>query len=148
MYSGCMPAKILPDRSELERMLRDGLTHAEIAEAVSRETGHRIRRSTVSAAVHRAGLSAPAKKYPEEIPWTVREHHLTHYAARMLRTLGRRRAGITNSKEMDARLNSWLSMLHESHAVVTYIPETDEGWFYVDGEPNEKGIPIIEHVAL
>jgi IS30 family transposase len=138
-----VPARILPDRSELEKMLRSGMTHAEIAREVSRATGHPVKRSTVSAAIHRAGISQPAKKYPEEIPWTVREEHLTHYAARMLRTLGRRRKGIANSAEMDARLDAWLELLSSNHSVVAYVPETPQGFFYVDGEPNELGIPII-----
>lgn len=129
-------------------MLERGMTHREIAEAVSRETGHPVRRSTVSAAIHRAGLGGTAKKYPDELPWTVKEEHLTHYAARMLRLLGRRRAGIQNSAEMDARLDAWLRQLEENHAVVTYLPNTEEGFFYVDGEPNEKGVPIIEELKL
>lgn len=129
-------------------MLDRQMTHREIAEAVSRETGHPVRRSTVSAAVHRMGLSGPSKKYPEEIPWVVRQEHLTHYAARMLRLLGRRRAGVQNSTEMDARLDAWLRQLEEEHAVVTHFPETEEGFFYVDGEPNEKGIPIIEEYVV
>lgn len=129
-------------------MLRSGMTHAEIAEAVARETGHPVRRSTVSAAIHRAGLSSTAKRYNEEIPWTVREQHLTHYAARMLRTLGRRRAGIQNSAEMDSRLDAWLNLLKSHHSVVAYLPDTEEGFFYVDGEPNELGIPIVEEVKI
>ena len=129
-------------------MLRSGMTHAEIAEQVSRETGHPVRRSTVSAAIHRMGLTQPAKRYTEEIPWTVREQHLTHYAARMLRTLGRRRKGITNSAEMDARLDAWLKLLQDHHSVVAYVPDTQEGFFYVDGEPNELGIPIVEDLKV
>lgn len=141
---GYMPAKILPSRDELKKMLDRGMTHKEIAEAVSRETGHPVRRSTVSAAIHRAGLSGQSKKYDEEIPWVVRQEHLTHYAARMLRLLGRRRAGVQNSDEMDARLDSWLQQLRENHAVVAYLPETEQGFFYVDGEPTKDGIPIVE----
>lgn len=129
-------------------MLERGMTHKEIAEAVTRETGHPVRRSTVSAAIHRMGLSNPAKKYSEELPWTVREEHLTHYAARMLRLLGRRRAGVQNSHEMDKRLDAWLDQLEAEHAIVIYLPDTEEGFFYVDGEPNEKGIPIQEEYEL
>lgn len=125
-------------------MLRRGMTHQEIADAVSEATGHRVKRSTVSAALLRAGLSQPAKKYPNEIPWTVKKEHLTHYAARMLRLLGRRNAGVQNSAEMDQRLDSWLDQLRQTHSVVTYVPNTDEGFFYVDGEPNAQGVPIIE----
>lgn len=139
-----MPARILPPRTELEHMLRRGMTHQEIADAVSQATGRVVKRSTISTAMHRAGLSEPAKKYEKEIPWTVHEEHLMHYAARMLRLLGRRRQGIANSAEMDARLDSWLDQLREARAVVTYVADTDEGFFYIEGVPNEDGIPIKE----
>lgn len=143
-----MPTRVLPPKSELQKMLERGMTHKEIAEAVSREVGQPVSRSTVSAAIHRAGLSAASKKYVEEIPWTVKEHHLTHYAARMLRLLGRRRAGIQNSEEMDARLDSWLKQLRDEHAVVTYIPDSPEGFYYVDGDWPKNGIPIVEEIDL
>lgn len=142
-----MPAKVLPHTTELKKMLERGMTHQEIADAISRTTGYTVKRSTVSAAIHRAGLSERNKKYTEEIPWTVREEHLTHYAARMLRALGRRRAGIQNSEEMDRRLNGWLAQLRREHAVVLYVPETTEGFFYVDGDFNKKGIPVMEEMA-
>lgn len=119
------------------------MTHKEIAETISRETGYPVSRSTVSAALHRAGASSAAKKYPAELPWTIHEAHQTHYAARMLRLLGRRRQGIRNSAESDARLDSWLGQLSQSGAVVTYAPDTDEGFFYVKGKPSEDGVPVI-----
>ena len=109
-----MPARVLPSKEELQKFLESGMTHAQIAAEVTRQTGHFVRRSTVSSAIHRAGLSGPNKLYSEEIPWTVREKHLTHYAARMLRILGRRRAGIQNSQEQDDRLDSWLCLLYTS----------------------------------
>ena len=143
-----MPSKILPPKDELKKLLEAGLTHKEIALAVSKATGVPVSRSTVSAAVHRAGLSEPNKKYNDEIPWTLKEEHMTHYAARMLRLLGRRRRGIQNSQEMDERLDSWLNMLREEHAVVTYLPNTRDGFFYVDGDFNKDGIPILEELKL
>ena len=143
---GYVTARKLPDRAELERLVRAGMTHGEIAEMVARQTGQPVGRSTVSAAIHRAGLSRPAKKYVEEIPWRLKERHQTHYAARMLRSLGRRKAGLPNEQGMDQRLDSWLAQLADAHAVVTYLPTTEDGFFYVDGEPNERGIPIIVKV--
>lgn len=118
------------------------MTHKEIAELVTRTTGYPVSRSTVSAALHRAGASSPAKRYPEEIPWDVRQQHQTHYAARMLRLLGRRRKGIANSAESDARLDAWLRQLEESGAVVTYVPDTKDGFFYILQEPDHDGIPV------
>lgn len=129
-------------------MVSQGLTHQQIADVVSRETGYRVSRSTVSAALHRANESTTAKKYPNEIPWRVREEHQTHYAARMLRLLGRRRAGIANSAEADKRLDSWLKQLDEAKAVVTYVPDTDDGFFYVEGTPEESGVPILRELLV
>ena len=143
-----MPARVLPSKDELKKLLDQGYTHAQIAAEVSRQTGRPIRRSTVSSAIHRAGLSGPAKLYTEEIPWQVREQHLTAYQARMLRLLGRRRAGIANSQEMDDRLDGWLAQLRREHAVVAYLPETDVGFWYVDGDFNEDGIPITTDLKL
>lgn len=138
-----MPARILPPASELRRLAQDH-THQEIADLISRQTGYPIARSTVSAALHRAGESESAKKYPDEIPWRVRSEHQTHYAARMLRLLGRRNRGINNSAEMDSRLDSWLDQLRGAGAVVVYFPETEDGFFYVTGKPdNDLGIPVI-----
>lgn len=122
--------------------MAESMTHQEIANALSRETGYPIKRSTISAALHRAGETVSAKKYAEEIPWHVKQEHQTHYAARMLRLLGRRRAGITNSAEADKRLDSWLAQLGEAGAVVVYVEDTPEGFFYVEGEPDRDGIPI------
>ena len=124
-------------------MVERGLTHQQIADVVTRETGYKVSRSTVSAALHRAQESAPAKKYPDEIPWRVREEHQTHYAARMLRLLGRRRAKIANSEEADKRLDSWLKQLREAGAVVTYVEDTPEGFHYVAGVPEPNGVPIL-----
>jgi hypothetical protein len=143
-----MPARILPPTSRLRQLVDQGMTHQQIADLITQETGHPIGRSTVSAALHRAGEAEAAKKYPEEIPWIVREKHQTHYAPRMLRLLGRRRRGLTNSTEMDARLDSWLKQLRDNEAVVVYVPDTDEGFFYVRGTPDENGIPIRRAVSL
>lgn len=127
-------------------MVDRGLTHQEIADEVSRETGYNVSRSAVSAALHRADLTKRAKKYVDEIPWTVKEEHQTHYAARMLRLLGRRRADITNSEESDRRLDSWLAQLAEAGAVVTYVPDTPEGFHYTWGKPDENGVPILREL--
>lgn len=143
-----MPARILPPVSRLRQLVDQGMTHQQIADLITRETGSPVGRSTVSAALHRAGESQLAKKYPDEIPWRVKEQHQTHYAPRMLRLLGRRRKGIANSAEMDARLDAWLKQLRDAEAVVVYVPDTEEGFFYVKGEPDAEGIPIQREFSL
>lgn len=129
-------------------MVDRGMTHQQIANEVSRTTGYPVSRSSVSAALFRAGEASTAKKYAEEIPWVVKEEHQTHYAARMLRLLGRRRRGITNSAESDARLDAWLRQLERAQAVVTYVPDTEEGFFYIEGKPDVEGIPVVREPVL
>lgn len=123
-------------------MRDDGMTHQQIANELSRQLGTEIKRSTVSAEFYRKGKTNAAKKYPREIPWTVQERHQTHYAARMLRLLGRRNAGILNSDEASRRLDSWLGQLEDEGAVVTYVPDTPDGFYYTPGTP-ANGIPIV-----
>ena len=129
-------------------MVDRGMTHQQIAEEVSRRTGYPVSRSSVSAALFRAGEASVAKRYPDEIPWVVHEEHQTHYAARMLRLLGRRRKGIANSAESDARLDSWLAQLEKAGAVVVYVPDTEDGFFYIPGEPDIEGIPVMREVPV
>ena len=143
-----MPAQILPPTSTLRAMVDKGMTHQQIADEISRETGYAVSRSSVSAALHRANETARAKRYNDEIPWTVHEQHQTHYAARMLRLLGRRRAGITNSDESNKRLDSWLAQLEEAGAVVTYVPDTPEGFHYTFGKPDANGVPILRDPSV
>lgn len=142
-----MPARILPPVSRLRQLVDQGMTHQQIADLITHETGYPVGRSTVSAALHRAGEAQTAKKYPDEIPWRVKEEHQAHYAPRMLRLLGRRRKGITNSSEMDARLDAWLKQLEENGAVVVYVPDTEDGFFYVQGVPDVDGIPVRREFA-
>jgi hypothetical protein len=67
----------------------------------------------------------------------------------MLRLLGRRRAGVQNSAEAEKRLDSWLNQLHEKHAVVTYVPDTPDGFYYVEGEPEPAtGVPILRELRV
>jgi len=124
-------------------MVDRGLTHQQIADEVTRRTGYPVSRSTVSAALFRAGEASVAKKYVDELPWTIKEEHQTHYAARMLRLLGRRRKDIANSAESDQRLDSWLAQLQQAGAVVVYYPDTEKGFFYIKGEPDIPDVPVV-----
>jgi hypothetical protein len=95
--------------------------------------------------MHRAGLSATASRYREELPWRVKVEHITEYPARMLRLLGRRRAGGDLTAEEGKRLDSWLAQLEAEHAVVAYDPESKFGFYYIeknDETDGKDGIPI------
>lgn len=138
-----MTARVLPSLAALTKMVEQGMTHAQIAAKVSKDTGVPVARSTVSAALSRGGETEPLKRHASTIPWTVRVQHQTHYAARMLRLLGRRMGeGKPLSKADDGRLDAWLSQLDRSGAVVVYVPDTEDGFFYVEGTPDRPGIPV------
>ena len=132
--------RIVPEKAELERMLQSGMTHADIVAHVYDTTGERVSRTTVSAAISRAGLSQPQPRH-DTIPWRVKAQHLRDYQARMLRLLGRNMGGQSLNKEEGRRLTAWLEMLNDDHAVVGYDP--DAGFAYIERQPEDPGdMPI------
>lgn len=140
-----MPAvRILPDVRTMQRWIEDeGLSHQEVADRISEDTGHKIARSTVSAAMSRAGLSGDQVRYEEEIPWRVQAQHLREYPVRMLRLLGRKRHGMPLKPEEALRLENWLELLKEENAVVAYDPTARTGFAYVERKDTDPvDIPI------
>lgn len=140
-----MPAhKLLPPDSELRKMVDQGMTHAEIASECERLTGHKVARSTVSAALSRAALTTKeGHRYFDCVPWRVRPEHASEYAVRMLRLLGRRREGIPLAEQDEQRLDSWLGMLERERVIVAYAPEHEDGFLYVDEELRSGPNPDI-----
>lgn len=139
-----MPARRLtPPKNELIRMLDAGMTHGEIAEAWSKKTGETVKRSSVSVAAHRYGLTEPRHRYTEEIPWRLSGKDLRAYPVRMLRLLGRRRMGESLEIVETKRLDSWLALLQRENAVVAFDPDSSPSVFYTDREPgDDPNIPI------
>lgn len=138
--------RLIPDRTELRRLVEtDGLTHAQIADLVYERTGHRVTRGAVSSAISRAGLSSPMNRYTDHLPWRVKIEHSKHYAARMLRLLGRRDSGDELSEADSARLDGWLNRIHSEGVVVAYAPDTEEGFYYVPKPKGFRGkVPILQ----
>lgn len=136
--------RLLPPTNELLKLVEAGLTHQQIADRIAEETGVLVSRSTVSVALSRAGLARDAMRYKDELPWKVKGSHLTQYPARMLRLLGRRRAGMKLTDDEADRLEAWLEAIEEKGLVVAYVPDGD-GFIYVDAdEVDDKpnGVPI------
>ena len=125
-------------------MVDRGMSHQQIADAVRADTGHPITRSSVSAAISRAGITkTQGIRYTEELPWRVSGDHLLAYPARMLRLLGRRRHSAGLKPEESDRLDAWLRHLAAEGAVVAYHPT--RGFLYVPARPGvdgTDGIPI------
>lgn len=140
-----MPApKRLPPNSELERLVREGYTHQQIVDWWLAKSGEQVSRSSVSAALSRAGLTAQQHRFKDELPWRVKAEHIKQYPARMLRLLGRQRAGVELTEDEQARLDGWLEALEDKQIVVAYAPDGD-GFIYVDADEKgdcPNGIPI------
>lgn len=138
------PRKI-PDVNQLLTWREQGWTHQRMAEHIYETTGELVSRSTISAALSRAGKSSNKPRYKDVLPWRVREIHAREYPARMLRALGRRLAGTELDERDDQRLESWLTALADANAVVGYDPDNDkQGFHYIDpsGDDGSDGIPI------
>ena len=134
--------RILPPTDQLRVMVETGMTHQQIADKLYAETGYPVARSTVTAALARAGISKPQPRYRQEIPWTVSDIHTMEYPIVMLRALGRRRAGLPMSDRDARRLDSWLDKLTQDGLIVAYCPDTVPGCHYLPGEWTADGIPI------
>lgn len=62
-------------------------------------------------------------RHDELVPWPIEKAHYNLAHARMLRALGRRRAGLTNVREVEIGLDNWLARLDRDNVVVDYSPE-------------------------
>ena len=142
-----MPARILPADSELVAMSGRGMTHADIANEVQRRTGMRVTRAAVSVALMRAGEAKETPRHADTIPWTVGVKHSTEYPVRMLRLLGRRRAGLAINKPDAQRLDGWLRDLDRDNMVVGYCPDVPDGepalvYLPAEAKDHDDDIPI------
>lgn len=128
--------RYLPSDAKLAEMAKT-MTHQQIADAVYAQTGVKVNRSTVSAALSRAGLTNRVR-YTEALPWPrIRVEHNGHYAAQMLRAGARIQAGQKVSDDLRARYESWVERLKAEDAVIHYDPDTPDGFYAVK---RRKGI--------
>ena len=133
------PERYLPSTSLLVGMVESGMTHQQIADKVYADTGVRVSRSSVSAALSKAGHTKRVR-YDDHIPWRVKIVHTHHHMLNMLRLEGRKQAGGELTDQEESNLESFKRRLKEQGAVVTYIRDTDEGWFLVKARPIDTGM--------
>ena len=123
--------RYVPSDSTLAKWREQGLTLNEMVYRIEADTGHRVARSTVASALSRAGLTNRIR-YDDDIPWPrVKLEHNRHYALTMLRYLARRNRGLPMNDNQEERLDSWLERLKEEKAVVTYRPDSPDGFYYI-----------------
>ena len=133
-----MPAKVLPSATELRQLAESGMTQAQIVEHVFEQTGQRVTRAAVSAALNRAGAGKEVVRYDDMIPWTVRQEHNKHYHVRMLRLAAQRKRGVQLNAENAQKLESWIRRYIDGQdAVVTYVPDSEDGFYLVRRRPGD-----------
>ncbi|MFJ1932609.1 hypothetical protein ACIOGZ_08015 [Kitasatospora sp. NPDC088160] len=88
----------------------------------------------------RSGLPRKIARGEELIPWTVKKEHRWAYPVIMLRFESRRREGRDLSEVDQGRLDSWKKMLKDDGLVVHYVPDTDDGFFYVPREEQDTDL--------
>lgn len=135
-----MGAKKIQDEQEVIRWFEEGWTYAEMTAEYMRKYGIKMSPSNWGNFRYRRGLQRRIARDDVLIPWAVKKEHRNKYPLMMLRTEGRRRAGLENDEDKAKRLESWLKMLKEENAVVHYDPDTDDGFFYVPREDSDDDI--------
>ena len=58
--------------------------------------------------------------------------------AQILRMWARRRHGKSLTPRDMQRVESWLAKLEEQNAVIVYVPDTEEGFFWVSRDTTEN----------
>ncbi|MDP9820524.1 hypothetical protein [Nocardioides massiliensis] len=124
---------VVPDATTLRRYLDKGLTQAQIVDAWEADSGVRVSRSAIAMAISRLGLesSRPAKRHTDLLPWVLKKEHQMATEARLLRIEGRRRRGESLSKADLTWVSNWVEGLHRDNAVITYLPNTKQGFHRV-----------------
>lgn len=135
------PPTLVPDKNTLARWHEEGLSHEAMAERLYQETGHRVTRTAISAAMARYGLSKPGNRYKDAVPWRVKVIHAKAYPVRMLRLMGRREQGKELNPAEQHSLDRWLEMIRDSATIVAYDPDSDAGFFYIDKRHKDNKTP-------
>lgn len=115
-------------------MLRGGATQQEVAERYG------VTQAAVSVNIKRGNIKIDYPNQPEgrAVPWhPIRKEHRDRYLIRMLRAAHRREQGLKSAPVLEAMLDTFLAQAAELDFVVTYDPDTEEGFFRV---PRRHGI--------
>ena len=133
---------LVPDATTLRRYLDKGLSQAQIVDAWEEESGIRVSRSAIGMAISRRGLDSPrsAKRNMDLLPWVLKPEHRMATEARLLRLEGRRRRGEPLSARDLTWVSNWLEQLDRDHAVITYLPNTVQGFHRVARTRSDKDI--------
>ncbi|MEV1109921.1 hypothetical protein AB0I95_14860 [Micromonospora sp. NPDC049751] len=132
------PRPRIQNADEAKRWIEDGKTYAWMTQEHERKYGIKISASGWSYFRRQHGLAARAVADDELVPWSVEWKHRNHYFLYCLRQEGRRRAGNKLAPNTEVRVNGFLRDLAENNAVVHYDPDTEEGFYLIPREAQDK----------
>lgn len=132
------------DYKMAEQMLRSGATQREVAEKFG------VTQAAISRAVTRGAIKHEYTSYAQgrSMPWHIREEHQNKYLARMLRAHHRKEQGLTSAPPLERMLESFLRSAEEQDFVITYDPDTEDGFFRVPRRPGVDDLPLIRRDDL
>lgn len=131
-----------PDKMWLRRHAEKGLTQQQMVDAWEKESDIRVSRSAIAMAMSRLGVESahPRPRYEDTLPWHVLDEHKYNSQARLLRLEGRRRKGGNLTKRELSWLTTWRRELDAAGAVITYDPQTEEGFHWVPRTESDDDI--------
>lgn len=141
------PVRQTPPDTWLRERYREGLTYQEMCDLWFDETGIRVNRSAMSAAISRAGLGGGRRaRYSSTIPWTVHGEDLGAPEAVALRILGRIEAGVPVTAKDQRRLATMRRRLEMAgNPVISYVESgPHRGWHWLERVPEDGDSMIRE----
>jgi len=128
--------RFVPSDSILAKWKAEGLSVNEMVARIKEQEGIEVSAGTVYSALSRAGLTEQIR-YDDYIPWSpIRTDHVGHYALVMLRLAARRDAGQQLPEYRLRKLQAWEDRLRQDDAVVAYVYDSPDGFYYVPRRPN------------
>lgn len=126
------------DDKEIEQLLRSGKTQQDVVDLYS-SRGVEISQSAISQAITAGRIKVDTNRHTGGIPWKLLPQHRHLHAARMLRTLARLEAGLEVGPSLRDQVRTWREGLEIEDSVITYDPDTPEGFWRV---PRRSGIDL------
>lgn len=132
-----MPGKLIPD-SEVDQLLRQGLTYREVAERLRRDFNIDVKPNSITAWRRRRGEDYRRPRHEDLLPWRVKSEHTYMYIPKLLRWESRLRAGEAVHPGDQRKVELFKQRLANAFpngGVVHYDPDTDQGWWIVERRP-------------
>lgn len=135
-----MPASKIVDAQEVIRWFNEGVTYEEMSRRYLEQYNIETTPTLWANFRRRRGLARRVARDTDLIPWDVQPQHRWHRYLTALRHEARRRDGLPLREDDERRLDDFLRLLESEQAVVTYVSDTDEGFFLVAREPQDTDI--------